>query len=329
MSQKQVSVVGRFLATIEKYSLVPKGSRVLVAVSGGADSVALLDLLRTAQDRLSITIAAFHLNHGLREQASRDEAFVRKLCKDWGIELVNARADVAAYAKKRKLGIEEAGREARYERLERAAHKLDCGVVALGHTANDNLETMLLNLVRGAGARGLAGIPIRRSLFVRPLLDIERGMLERHLRARGIEWVEDESNIDVKYRRNLLRHEVVPVLLRVNPAGVQNARKTAQLLAEEGELLDVLAEEAAADVCSGVGRRLQIDIPKFRNYNNILRRLVLKRLLPELDQVAIERVMEFCDRETGGRLELTEGVRARRHNRTMEFERSKEILDNA
>jgi tRNA(Ile)-lysidine synthase len=188
---------------------------------------------------------------------------------------------------------------------------------------------MLLNLVRGAGARGLAGIPIRRGLFVRPLLDSERGRLEQHLRARRIEWVEDESNQDVTYRRNLIRHEVVPVLLRVNPAGVLNARKSAQLLAEEGELLCVLAKEAAADVCSGNGRRLQIDIPKFRNYNNILRRRVLRQLLPELDFTAVERALDFCDRETGGRLELTDGVRARRRSKTMEFERTKEILDNA
>ena len=97
-------------------------------------------------------------------------------------------------------------------------------------------------------------------------------LLERHLRARGIGWVEDESNQDVTYRRNLLRHEVVPVLLRVNPACIANARKTAQLLAEEGELLDALAKEAAATYARGVGCRLQIDIPKFRNYNNILRR---------------------------------------------------------
>jgi tRNA(Ile)-lysidine synthase len=329
MSPKQVSVVGRFLATIEKHSLIPRGSKVLAAVSGGADSVALLDLLRSARDRLDITIAAFHLNHGLRERASRDEAFVRKLCKDWRIELVVVRADVAGYAKRRKLGIEEAGRELRYERLERAARRLNCTVIAFGHTANDNLETMLLNLARGAGARGLAGIPVRRGPFVRPLLDIERQLLERHLRARRIGWTEDESNQDVKYRRNLIRHEVVPVLLRVNPGCVASARKTAQLLAEEDQLLDVLAAEATSGVSSGSGHRLQIDIPKFRNYNNILRRRVLRQLLPELDLAAVERVLDFCDRETGGRLELTDGVRARRHIKTMEFERGKEILDNA
>ena len=149
MSPKQISVVGRLLATIEKHSLIPKGCKVLVAVSGGADSVALLDLLRAAQGRFNLAIAAFHLNHGLREQASRDEAFVRELCKDWGIELVVARADVAAYAKKHKLGIEEAGREIRYERLERAARRAGMR----GHRARAHGERQSRDDAAQSGAR--------------------------------------------------------------------------------------------------------------------------------------------------------------------------------
>ncbi|MCX6841879.1 MAG: tRNA lysidine(34) synthetase TilS [candidate division WOR-3 bacterium] len=227
--------------------------------------------------------------------------------------------------------------------MERAAQKFECDVIALGHTANDNLETMLLNLVRGAGPRGLSGIPVQRpwgvnhkdtkaqragGRFVRPLIDIERGQIEHHLRARGIEWVEDESNADPKYRRNLLRREVVPVLAGLSEAAVANARRAAQLLAEEGQFLDGLAEAAARDVATLSPGRVRIDILKFKNYNNILKRRILKRALPELDSQAVEGVLEFCNRDTGGRLTLTRGVRAHRHRGMIEFERSKEILDN-
>jgi tRNA(Ile)-lysidine synthase len=343
MSAGKLSVPGRFLATVKEYSLLPEGASALAAVSGGADSVCLLDLLRLAQPRLKLRLAAFHLNHGLRDSAARDEDFVRKLCRDWRVELVVARADVAGFARQHRLGIEEAGRESRYRHLERVARKLKCDIVALGHTANDNLETMLLNLARGAGPRGLAGIPVQRLSevdhkgtktqragvrFVRPLIDIERGQLEQHLRARGIGWVEDESNLDVKYRRNLLRREVVPVLVKLNANAVVNARRAAQLLAEEGDFLDGLAGVAAHDLAQLNKGRVRIDILKFKDYNTILKRRILKRVLPELDSQAVEGVLEFCNRDTGGRLTLTRGVRAHRHKGIIEFERSKEILDN-
>jgi len=343
MSAGKLSVPGRFFATVKEYGLLAGGSGVLAAVSGGADSVCLLDLLRLVQPRLKLRLAAFHLNHGLRGAAARDEEFVRKLCRDWRVELVVAHADVAGFAKRHRLGIEEAGRELRYRHLERVARNLKCDVIALGHTSNDNLETMLLNLARGAGPRGLAGIQVQRLSdanhndakiqrarvrFIRPLIDIERDKLEQHLRARGIDWVEDESNLDVIYRRNLLRREVVPVLLKLNPGAVANARRAAQLLAEEGEFLDGLAEAAARDVAEFDKGRVRIDILRFKDYNNILKRRILKRVLPELDSQAVERVLQFCNRDTGGKLTLTRGVRAHRRRGTIEFEHSKEILDN-
>ncbi len=346
MSAGKLSVPGRFFATVKEHGLLPEGASVLAAVSGGADSVCLLDLLLLAQPRLKLRLAAFHLNHGLRGTAARDEDFVRKLCRDWRVELVVARADVAGYAKRHKLGIEEAGRELRYRHLERVARKLTCDVIALGHTANDNLETMLLNLARGAGPRGLAGIQIRRAAdshhkdtktqrgrsritFIRPLIDIEREKLEQHLRSRGIEWVEDESNLDVSFRRNLLRREVVPVLTRLNPNTVANARRAAQLLAEEGEFLDGLAESAAADVAHLDKGRVRIDLTEFKTYNGVLKRRMLKLVLTELDSQAVERVLDFCNRTTGGRLTLTRGVRAHRRRGMIEFERTKESLNDA
>jgi tRNA(Ile)-lysidine synthase len=375
MSAGKLSVPGRFFATVREYDLLPEGSCVLAAVSGGADSVCLLDLLRLAQPRLKLKLAAFHLNHGLRSTAARDERFVRRLCRSWQVELVVARADVVGFAKRHKLGVEEAGRELRYRHMERAARKLDCDVIALGHTANDNIETMLLNLVRGAGPRGLAGIPVQRLpdsnhkdtktrrggplalpspfpppqgggtrregegaaeiqrggsvRFVRPLIDIEREQLVQHLRARGIEWVEDESNLDVSYRRNLIRREVVPVLLRLNPNAVANARRAARLLSDEDAFLDKLAGATTGDAVELDEGRARIDISRFKEYNDVLKRRILRRVLPELDSQAVEGVLEFCNRDTGGRLTLTRGVRAHRRRGMIEFERTKEILDNA
>ena len=317
---RQLSVAGRFFATVEENRLFARGDRVLAALSGGADSTALLELLLASARRLGITVAAFHLNHGLRRAAAGDEAAVRRLCRERGVELLVERADVRAHARRRKLGIEEAGRELRYRLLDAAAGRLGCTCIALGHNANDCLETMLLNLARGAGPAGLAGIPVRRGRFVRPLLDIERGELERFLRARGVGWVEDESNRDAAFGRNRLRHAVVPVLVSLNPAAVRNARRTARLIAEESSYLDEIAGEFE---CSG--RR--IDTRKLEGYNICLKRRILKRLLPGLDAAAVERLLEFAARKQGGRLELG-GVRCRLSRGVLEFELTKEINRN-
>lgn len=321
MREKRLSVMGRFLATVDENRLLSRGDRVLVALSGGADSTALLELLLAAARRLGITVCVFHLNHGLRRAAAGDEAAVRRLCRERGVDLVVERADVAAHARKQRLGVEEAGRELRYRLLDEAADRLDCVRVALGHNANDNLETMLMNLVRGTGPAGLCGIPVRRGRFVRPLLDIERGDLERFLSARGTAWIEDESNRDSTFRRNRLRTEVLPVLVALNGAAVQNARRTARLLANESAYLDGLADEFA---CAGS----RIDTLKLATYNDCLKRRIVKRLLPELDSGGVESLLEFAARAKRGRLELSGGVRCRFSRGVMEFERTEETNRN-
>jgi len=329
VSSLKLSVIGRFLATVEENRLISPGDRVLAAVSGGADSVCLLDLLRLVSGRFRLRLVGFHMNHGLRSSSRDDEAFVRRLFGEWKLELRVVRAPVARYARAHKLGIEEAGRVLRYRHMERLAARLDCQRIALGHTANDNLETMLLNLVRGAGLSGLAGIPVWRGKFIRPLLDMERGDVERHLRSRGIEWVEDKSNQDVRFHRNLLRHRVVPILEQVNPAAVASARRASRLLTEENEFLDALAADVAEKVADVVRGSVRIDTRKFSNYNNILKRRVLKRLLPELDSDAVETVLRFAKREAGGRLCLVAGISVRLRRGIIELQRPKEILKNA
>jgi tRNA(Ile)-lysidine synthase len=299
--------------------LLGPGDRVLVGVSGGADSVALLDLLRTLAPRLGLALGAFHLNHGLREQAGRDEEFVRGLCRKWKVKLVAERVDAAGFARRQRRGIEEAAREVRHRRLEQAADRLGCNRIALGHTANDNLETMLLNLVRGTGPGGLAGIPVKRGRVVRPLIDIEREALERHLRARGIEWVEDETNIDVRFRRNLVRHRVVPLLLELNQAAVANARRTARLLADESDYLDAQACDAGRSLARQEDLLTQIDIAGLGAYNHCLKRRIIKQLVPELDAEAVERTIDFAASGKTGQLSLTAGVRCRLRKGVLEF----------
>jgi len=305
---KKLSVAHQFLETVKKYRLLRSKSRVLVAVSGGADSVCLLDLLRIAAPRFNLKLYGIHINHRLRESAERDEGFVRRLFESFGTELTVVRADVRAYARRHRLGLEEAARALRYYHFQRLAGKLGCDTVALGHTADDNLETVILNLVRGAGLRGLGGIPIRREMFVRPLLEIGRQAIREYLQARGIEWVEDESNEDIRFRRNLVRQQVVPVLEQLNPAVRENVLRSCALLRAEDLFLDFLASRVLERIGVFQRNRAVIDIKEYNDYNYILRRRMVRLLVPELDALGVERVLDLAERGCQGRHQLKAGI---------------------
>ena len=212
---------------------------MLCAVSGGADSMYLLCCLA----EMGYPVAAAHFNHGLRgAESDRDEEFVRAFCRERGIPYVSERGDVKAFVRENGLSQEEGARELRYAFLERARASVNGAVIATAHNAEDNAETLLLNLLRGTGLRGLGGIPPVRGNIVRPMLAVTRDEVEAYLTERGIPHVEDSTNGQDVYTRNRIRHEVMPVLKELNPAFVQSAGRTAELLRRDGEYLDHLAE---------------------------------------------------------------------------------------
>ena len=196
------------------HMLPPSGGVMLVAVSGGRDSVCLLHYL-AAMPR-DFTVAAAHLNHGQRPTAGRDVDFVRQLCRELDVPLTVERADVPALARERGVGLEEAGRMARYDFFRRTADRLGAQRIATAHHAADQAETVVLNLVRGTGMQGLAGIPPVRGRIVRPLLETSREEIETYLEIHRLSHVEDETNRDTALRRNLLRREVMPRLAELH-----------------------------------------------------------------------------------------------------------------
>ena len=223
-------------------------------MSGGLDSMCLLDFtVRWAAGR-GIAVAAAHFNHRLRgETADRDEAFVREYCAARGIPFASGRGDTRALAAREGLSIEEAARRLRYEFLEEIRAQRDSAAILTAHHADDNAETMLLNLCRGTGSAGL-GIPAVRGNVCRPFLEITRAELEDYAAARGLPHVEDETNGEDGASRNLLRHRVLPVLREINPKAAQNMARAAGLLAAEDAALDALAEELLARAKVSQGR---------------------------------------------------------------------------
>lgn len=219
---------------------LPGEGVILCAVSGGADSMYLLCRLL----ELGYPVHAAHYNHGIRgAEADRDEEFVRAFCRERDIPFSCERGDVLAFARDRGLSTEEAARIMRYDFLERTADRVGAAVIATAHNAGDNTETVLLNLLRGSGLRGLCGIPPERGRIRRPMLDVTREQVEDYLRGHGIPWVEDSTNGKDLYTRNRIRHEVMPVLKGLNPSLEETVGRAAALLRRDEDYLSALAED--------------------------------------------------------------------------------------
>ncbi len=211
------------------HMLPPEGGVILCAVSGGRDSVCLLHYLTTIAPRRGFTVAAAHLNHRMRPEAQRDEDFVRGLCREWNVPFYTEAAPVYEMAARWGLGVEETGRRLRYDFLLRTADAIGAAYIATAHHAQDQAETVLLNLLRGTGPEGLGGIPPVRGRIIRPLLQTGRAEIEDYLQKNGLPHVEDSTNEDTHYARNRLRRELWPQLETVNPAVTRAIGRTAEM----------------------------------------------------------------------------------------------------
>ena len=221
--------------TIRRHGLASADTRILVALSGGGDSMALACLLRELADRRELAIAGIaHFNHQLRDAADADEAFCRSVADAFGWRFVAGREDVRARAAREGRSIEDAGRTARHDFFDRARVQLSADAVAVGHTRDDQAETFLLRLLRGAGPRGLSAMHPRHGAVIRPVLYCRRSELRAYLQERGIEFRDDESNRDVAIPRNRVRAELLPLLeARFNPSVVDVLATQAELARDE------------------------------------------------------------------------------------------------
>ncbi|MCB8932738.1 MAG: tRNA lysidine(34) synthetase TilS [Fimbriimonadaceae bacterium] len=230
----------RFRAHLESSQLIAPEDLVLVGYSGGPDSTCLLDLLVA----LGVPVVAAHLHHGQREEAKREMERCQAFCAELGVPFYPGRADVPAIAKRQGIGLEEAGRNARYEFFRQVQGLAHTTLVATAHTRDDLLETVLLNLSRGTGLRGLAGIPEARDGIVRPLLKFTRAETRAYCEAKGLWTHDDPSNEDLAFARARVRHRVLPELRLCHPGCDEAIERMARLAAEEDALLDSMAAAA-------------------------------------------------------------------------------------
>ena len=301
---------------IEKYNMLPKGTRLLCAVSGGADSMCLLKLMLSMREKLGIFVCAAHFEHGIRGKESlRDADFVAQWCKENNVELVLEHGKAESYAKDHSMGLEEAARELRYDFLNRAAEKMGCTKIATAHNADDNVETMLFNLARGTGSLGLCGIPPVRGNIIRPLLGCTRAEIEEYLRENGVPHVEDSSNASDDYSRNIIRHKVMPVLREINSGLSAAAGRTAELLREDEGYLTQHAENFIKKNYDGES----VEAEKILNLPRPISTRVIRKLSGKmLSYKHVEDILNLCSGEGLGFADIP-GSRIRREKGRIYF----------
>lgn len=279
-------------STITRYRMISPGERVAVACSGGPDSTALLLALRELAPQLGCTLSVCHFNHRLRgEESQEDERFVRSLAKGLGMAFDCARADVRNSAAKERANLEAKARELRYRFFRSLIEARKADRVAVGHTADDQAETVLHRFLRGSGTRGLAGIyPLTANGIIRPLIEVRRQAVVEWLRERGQPWREDQSNRDLRLTRNRIRHELLPLLHGYNPSIVEALAASGAIARDEESYWERALPEILSRVARADGGRVVLEIRALRELQPAVARRVLRWALGTAANGAPERV---------------------------------------
>lgn len=313
---------------MEQHHMVTPGDGIVVGVSGGADSMCLLALLLRLRDRIPLTLYVVHVNHGIRQEAERDAAYVETFCRERQIPFHLFCENVTQLSAEWKCSTEDAGRRLRYRAFEEICETVGAGKIAVAHNASDQAETMLLHLFRGAGLTGLCGTLPVRGRVIRPLLCLTRDEIEGYLREQGISWCEDATNEEDDYTRNRIRHHILPFAEeQICSGAVLHMCRTAELLSETERYLQQQTEQVYQN-CVKEGR---IQVEAFLQYPAVLRKRVildcLERLSPTRKDITfqhVQDVVDLFDRAGNRTLQLPFGIRAIRSYDTVELTVQKE-----
>lgn len=276
--------------TIKRYNLLKRGDTVLIACSGGTDSVALLYILVDLKERLGLAdIHVAHLDHCIRENSREDALFVRNICKKMHIPCIVGSFNVRAFAKRQALSIEDAARRVRYRFLEQTRKKLSLDWIATGHTLNDQIETLFLRIDRGTGLKGLSLIYPKRERVIRPLICTKKREILKFLRERSISYRIDETNLDLSIKRNLIRDKLLPPLLETLPNFGERLIHLRDILEQDEKIVESLIDKRWNEVVSSKKDEMFIDIKKIREQERPVKMRIIKR--------ALETMSAPCDRK--------------------------------
>lgn len=303
MLEKQVE------ETIKKFNMLEKGDKVVVGVSGGPDSMTLLKILISLKEKYSLTLFVAHVNHMIRENAKIDEEYVKEFCKENNIECFIKRSDVVEKSQKEKKGLEEAGREVRYNFFNEVLKNTNSNKIAIAHNSNDNAETIIMNAIRGTGISGLKGIEPKRDEFIRPLIETSREMIEEYCKQNNVNPRHDESNDDNTYTRNKTRNIVIPYIKKeYNPNIVSTLKRLSEIVRENEEFLKIEVEKQYNEIIISEGNKIIYDLKKFNSLDIVLqKRLILfgvEKLFGDtkgIEKINLEDIIKLCNNNVGNK----------------------------
>lgn len=293
--------------TIKRYNMIEKGDGVLIGCSGGVDSMVLLDCMYKLKDEYDIKIVVAHVNHMLRSDADDDEKFVVDACKRYGLKCITKKIDVKKIKQKYKLSEEESGRIARYNFFYELLKQLNLNKILLGHNKNDLVETFFLNLFRGSGLDGLCSIPPKRDIISRPLIFISRKEIEEYAQKNNIEYVFDKTNLSDKYKRNIVRNTLIPLIEKnFNIDLVNTISKTIEIIRDENQVLKKIADEAFYSCVCHEDDSYILDINTFMSKDNFIQKRILKDVFKRMGYIPsyenLSRVYTLFSLQSGKRI---------------------------
>jgi tRNA(Ile)-lysidine synthase len=290
---------------INSHSLIKSGEKILLALSGGPDSVFLLHFLKKYQKKFKVELCAFHLNHSLRKSADKEQKFCSELCKNLSIPFYSEKIDVKSFAEKNKISVEEAGRNLRYKFFNEFAQKNNFNLIATAHNADDNAETVLLNLVKGTGIKGIAGIPVRRENIIRPVLCLRKKEIVNYLEENKIRFVTDESNLSEEYERNFLRLKVIPLIeKKLNPQFVNSVLTTSVNLQSFNKYLEKILAKLEKKYIEATHDEIRIKNLLFEKEEELIQSEIIRRVLSDkfnfaAEQKDVEKILSLKNKQVG------------------------------
>ena len=307
------------LETIKKYELIESGDRIVLGVSGGPDSICMLKILNELKSKLKFEIFVAHVNHGIRENAKIDEEYVLDFCNKIGIECFVLKTNIKEIAQKNKMGLEEAGRKVRYDFFNEIMIKTKSNKIAIAHNSNDNVETIILNILRGAGPSGLKGILPKNGIYIRPLIEAKREEIEEY--TKSLNPRHDESNDENEFSRNKVRNIVLPYIKKeFNPNIIDTVKRLSELVSEESEYLEqetgkiykeILIEEKNLDfeVYNSENKpTIILDLKKFNLQNNVIAKRIILFAINKIfkttrgiEKIHIDDIIKLCKKGEGNK----------------------------
>ena len=294
-------------------NLIKDGDKIVLGVSGGPDSMCMLDMMRELKEEKNINFEIYvaHINHMIREEAIDDEKYVQNYCLKHNIEFFVKRADVQKIANDKKIGTEEAGRKVRYEFFEEVLQKTGSNKIAIAHNRNDKIETIIMHLLRGSGISGLKGIePIRDNKYIRPLIECEREEIEQYCEDKNLQPRIDKTNFENEYTRNKIRNIVIPYIkMEFNPNIIQTLSRLSEVATDESNYIDLQTQRIYNKLLiEKSDKQIILKLKEFNQQENVIqKRLVLKTIkelsgsTDRIEKIHIEDIIKLCTNNIGNK----------------------------